>query len=529
MNVSIVTALYRQTNFRRLAAALGLLLAAGPTASFAQTASAAPNGFPAELDAYIAKAVKDWEVPGLSIAIVRNDSVIVVKGYGVREMGKPGKVDQNTVFDAASLTKSFTATATAMLVDEGKMRWDDPVKRHLPQVRFMDSYLTENLTIRDLLAHRSGLEPANFSWRFTGIDRAELIRRTPFLKVAAPFRTQMIYSNVGYTLAGEAAASAAGTTWEALVRDRIVKPLGMNSAVVSYAAVERMPNVASPHAVIDAVQRPIRREGIGRQANAPAGAVQATAEDLSRWLRFHLGDGTWEGRRLVSEAAMQEMHSPQIIIPTTPAFRTARLVNFFAAYGFGFQVMDYRGRAMLWHSGGGDGQLAYMALLPNEKIGVAVLVNSWIAPVIHGMLAGRVLDTYLGITPPSDGSATGLEGRAAQQQRTRDARKAVRDGLVPGSAPARSLSAYAGVYADSLYGELTVRVERGSLVLRMGREAADLAHRSADTFLVRWRDPVFDELYTNNGTFAEGAGGVVDAFTMRLNRDTVSVRRVAGR
>ena len=524
-----ITAGLEKMTFPRAAAALALFLTMAPSPLWAQAKSVVQNRFPAELDAYIAKAVKDWEIPGLSIAIVRNDSVIVVKGYGVREMGKPGKVDEHTVFDAASLTKSFTATAIAMLVDEGKMRWDDPVRRHLPQIRFSDPYLTENLTIRDLLAHRSGLEQANFSWRFTGIDRAELIRRAPFLKVAAPFRTQMIYSNVGYTLAGEAAAFAAGKTWEELVRDRILRPLGMHSAVASYAAVERMPNVAAPHAVIDGVQRPIRREGIGRQANAPAGAVQATADDLSRWLRFHLGDGTWEGRRLVSETAMQEMHSPQLIIPTTPAFRTARLVNFFAAYGLGFQVMDYRGHPMLWHSGSGDGQLAYMALLPGEKLGVAVLVNTWIAPVIHGTLAARVLDTYLGIAPLRDGSAEGLQGRAAQQQRARDARKAVHDSIVPGSVPPRPLPAYAGAYVDSLYGELTVRIEKGALVLQMGREAAELSHRSGDTFHVRWRDPLFDELYMTNGTFTAGAGGTVDAFTMRLNRDTVSVRRAVGR
>ncbi|MDQ3519190.1 MAG: serine hydrolase, partial [Gemmatimonadota bacterium] len=372
---STIFAIFPRTKIWQAATALGLLVTMWPTLISAQSKSDVPNRFPAELDAYIAKAVEDWEIPGLSIAIVRNDSVIVVKGYGVREMGKPDKVDEHTVFDAASLTKSFTATAVAMLVDEGKLRWDDP----------------------------------------------------------------------------------------------------------------------------------------------------------SRWLRFHLGDGTWEGRRLVSEAAMQEMHSPQLIIPTTPAFRTARLVNFFAAYGLGFQVMDYRGHPMLWHTGGGDGQLAYMALLPREKLGVAILVNTWIAPVIHGTLAARVLDTYLDITPLRDGSAEGLQGRPAQQQRTRDARKAVRDSIVRGSTPPRPLSAYAGSYIDSLYGDLTMRIERGALVLRMGREAADLVHRRAHTFLVRWRDPVFDELFTTNGTFTAGTSGAVDAFTMRLNRDTIAVRRVAER
>lgn len=493
-----------------------------------QSPPPAPH-FPEELDAYIAKAVKDWPIPGLAIAIVRGDTLIVAKGYGVRELGKPGKVDQNTVFDAASLAKSFTAMAVAMLVDSGRVRWDDPVQRHLPALRLPNAYLTENITLRDLLAHRSGLEPANFMWRFTGIDRAEAIRRMRHLRPVAPVRTQLVYSNIGYALAGEAVAAAAGTSWEAFMRDRIIRPLGMQSTVAEFAAVGRMPNHATPHAMLNGVQRPIRREGIARDAIAAAGSIQSTAADLARWMQFHLGDGTWRGTRLVSEAAMREMHSPQLIIPTTPAMRKARQVTFFAAYGLGWQVMDYRGHPMLWHTGGGDGQLAYMALLPGERIGVAILVNSWISPFIHGALAARILDTYLGVTPLSDANAESLAGRDAQLERQRLARKAQLDSVVPGSVPPRPLSSYAGVYADSLYGDLTVRVERTGLVLQMGRgESADLTHRAADTFLVRWRDPLFEELYLTNATFTVPPTGKAHSLTMRLNRDTVSVRRASG-
>jgi CubicO group peptidase (beta-lactamase class C family) len=477
--------------------------------------------FSPEVDAYLAKALRDWEIPGMSVALVQGDAVIA-KGYGVRELGKPGAVDENTVFDSASLTKSFTAALIATLVDAGKMQWDDPIRKHLPGLVLSDPYLTENATVRDFLSHRTGLESANAMWVLTAIRRGEVLSRARCLGSARPFRGDMVYSNVGYTIAGEAAAAAGGAPWEELIRERLLVPLGMRSTTASYEQVEAMPNHASPHAWIDGAQRPIRREK-QRASTAPAGAVQSSAADLARWMRFHLAEGVFEGRRIVSEDAMREMHSPQVVVPTTPAMREARLVEFFAAYGLGWQVMDYRGHKMLWHSGNGNGQIAYMALLPKEKLGVAVQVNTWAAPFVHGALASYLLDVYLGL-PPRDWSAEAL----ARVPEIRRAEGEARDKLLAeaqaASATPKPPETFVGRYEDCLYGPIFVRKEGAGLTLQMGEgEIADLLHHHDDSFVLRWRDPVYGQ---RTALVSFEGSEHSRTLTLQSSRESITARRL---
>jgi CubicO group peptidase (beta-lactamase class C family) len=485
------------------------------------------------LDRYVVRVLGDWQLPGIAVAVVRNDSVLVAKGYGNRTLGRNEPVDEHTVFDAASLTKSFTAAAIATLVDQGVMRWDDPVRRYLPELEFPDPYLTANLTIRDLLTHRTGLEAANFMWRFTGIDRAEVLRRVRFLKADAPFRAGWIYSNVGYTIAGEAAARAAKTSWDQLIRTRLLDPLGMHDTYLwSEQATRRGANVASPHAVIDQVQQPIDpRDGLdgrdGRISTAPAGAVQSSVTDLAIWLRFHLANGTVAGRQLVSARAMEEMHSPQITVSSQPVFRAARQIEYFPAYGMGWQVWDYRGRTMLWHTGSGNGQLAYMAILPKQNLGVVVLVNSWRGPIVHATIVNRMLDAYLGL-PSKDYSTEALRADSVAQARAREAMMQVGRNRASGTRPSRPLESYVGTYVDSLYGAITVAQAGGSLTLQMGQgEIADLSHWQYDSFQVRWRTPLFRENYTTQVAFALDPDGTPTGLSLRLNRDLVRATRTS--
>ncbi|MEJ7809839.1 MAG: serine hydrolase [Gemmatimonadaceae bacterium] len=514
---------------RRGAAALGtiplaLALGSAPSAAQSPGRKPAPVSFPAELDVYLAKAVRDWDVPGLAIAVVRNDTVLIARGYGVRELGKPDRVDENTVFNIASLTKSFTSAAAALLVDEGKLRWDQPVREILPWAELPDPYVTRQTTMRDLLSHRVGLFAANMMWVPTDIDRREVLRRIRFLPAEQPFRGGMAYSNVLYTLAGEATAAAAGSTWEELIRTRLVVPLGMRSTTVSFAALAGQPDVAQPHAVVGGKQRPIPYRDYTN--TAPSASVNSTAADMARWLRFQLNDGVLDGKRLVSERAMQETHSPQIIIATTPAMRAARGVDFFAGYGLGWQVMDYHGNPMLWHSGNADGMPSYMAILPAKKLGVVVMLNSWIAPFLHGALAARVLDHYLGVAT-KDYSGEALAAQRAANARAEEAWRRLDSARVRNSVPSRPLAAYAGTFADSLYGEITVALEGDRLSMRMGRgQAAELEHWSYDTFAVRWRDAVFAEYYPARVTFSLNAAGEPDALSMQLNRDAIRAGRV---
>ncbi|HJQ40053.1 MAG TPA: serine hydrolase [Thermoanaerobaculia bacterium] len=464
---------------------------------------------PPDADAYIERARTTWEVPGIAVTVVRDGKVVAAKGYGVRRLGSAERVDENTMFDIASLSKSFTAAAIATLVDEGKMRWDDPVRRWLPYVEFGDSYRTANVTIRDLLSHRVGVEAGNWMFRITGYSTEEVLRRMKFLKERDPFRTSMLYSNVGYTAAGEAAAAAAKMPFVDLVRTRLLEPLGMRDSTVG---VEHTlaPNHVSPHERIDGVLQPIRNK---KAMNIlPANAVNSTAKDLARWLLFSLGDGSWEGKRIVSPESMREMQSPQNIIATTPQMRAARNVNFFAAYGLGWQVMDYRGHSMLWHSGNADGMPVYMCILPVEKIGVAVMLNSAEAQVLHGTIAARILDSLLGLPPqelPPPPNVTIPPDPPRQL----------------GTSPSRPLAAYAGTYNDPLYGDLTITESDGKLVLQFARgEKADLTHWQYDTFRVRWHDRAY-EWADSLAAFGLDATGTPRRVELKLYRDTVDAVR----
>jgi CubicO group peptidase (beta-lactamase class C family) len=479
--------------------------------------------FPAELDRYLQKALADWQIPGMAIAVVRNDSTLVAKGYGVRELGKPARVDENTVFDIASLAKSFTATAAAILVDRGVLRWDDPVRRHLSTLELPTPELTAGATLRDFLSHGTGLEAANMMWVLTAVDRAEVLRRMRHLRVVTPPRQNMIYSNIGYTVAGEVAAAAAGMTFEAMLRDLVIKPLQLPSTTWTYEQAAGMPNVSSSHATIAGRQQPIRRE-LQRQPIAGAAAVQSSVGDLTRWMRLHLSNGTLDGTRFVSDSAMNAMHSPQVGIATTPAMRAARFVeDTVIGYGMGWQRMDFRGHPLIWHTGNGDGQIAYMALLPRDRLGIVVLVNTWSAPNVHMALVNRIIETYLGY-PPRDWSAEAL-ARVPAMIAAGDSATRVMIAMKSVSPPPLPLERYAGRYDHPLFGPVVVRVERSELTLQMGEgQKADLEYHGGNAFYTRWRDPLFRENFGTHVEF-ESAGDSIKSLLTRINRDAFTANK----
>ena len=510
---------------RFLRGCLCIVAASSSRIALAQGNPQPPAGFPEALDRYIEQAMRDWEVPGLAITIVRNDTVLVAKGYGVRELGKPERVDANTVFNIASLTKSFTTTAAAMLVDEGRLSWDAPARRYLPGLEFSDRYLTERVTMRDLLSHRTGLHPANMMWQLTGITRLEIIQRAHFLQPDAPLRTDEVYSNVGFTIAGEALAAAAGTSYEDLIRQRIFAPLGMRSTTISMAELARQTNKVSPHAIIGGVQRSFPWRDI--DIIAPAGAINSTASDMATWLRFQMGDGAFGGKRLVSAAQMWEMHSPQVVIHVTQAMKRGRQVQGWAGYGLGWNVMDYRGHPMIWHSGNGAGQPVLMTIFPDDHLGILVMVNTWAAGLLHGMLTNRIADTYLGF-PPRDWSGEMLPNKAAIRGEAAQTLAALQPLRNPKAPASHDLAAYTGAYIDSLYGEQTVRLADGHLTLQMGGtkgQIADLTQWNHDTFLAMWRDPVFREDYPSLLTFSADSQGAIAELTIHLGRDHIVSHR----
>jgi CubicO group peptidase (beta-lactamase class C family) len=507
-------------------AVLALIIGAGVLSNSA-LAQQPSQSFPKELDDYVAASVRDWEIPGVAIAVVKDGKVLVVKGYGVRELGKPETIDENTIFDAASLTKSFTAAAIASLVDEKKMSWDDPVRRYIPTIEFPDPYLTANITMRDLLCHRTGIRATNSAWYFTGLKRSQLLGLIKNMEIATPFRTQWVYSNVGFTVAGEAAARAAGTTWEDLITQRLIVPLGMKRTTVVFTLSPAMGNIASGHALVNGVQRVTPREGIPRETTAPAGAIQSSAADLATWMIFQLGDGTFQGKRILSAEAMNEMHLPQIIIPANQAFRTARQIKYFGGYGLGWQVMDYRGNRMFWHSGTGDGQSAFLELLPDSRLGVLVLINSWKAggAALNNAIASRIVDYYLGL-PTRDYNAEFHESWRRSVQQQIEATQKFEASQLKGTTPTLPLSEYAGVYRDKLGLDVKVWLEGDNLRLQYGGgEAAVLRHWHHDTFWARWQNPLHAEQRSTFVQFTLSPQATVAELQMDLSGDRITAHR----
>src|SRR4051812_30276413 len=253
-----------------------------------------------DLDAYAAKAVAEWRVPGLAIAVVKDGRIVFAKGYGVREAGKVAPVDTSTLFAIGSTTKAMTAAAIGMLVDEGKMRWDDPVTNYLPGFQLRDPWATREITVRDLLTHRAGLPNVDFLWYGTSNTTAEILRRVRFVDLAYSPRSSFIYQNVMYAAAGQVIAAVSGMPWDEFVRTRIFTPLHMDRTVPLLARAATAPNVARPHDLVDDTMRVITNASVDPVASA--GAVWSSVADMSKWMRFILDSGRVDGRALLKPA-----------------------------------------------------------------------------------------------------------------------------------------------------------------------------------------------------------------------------------
>jgi len=409
----------------------------------------------AAFDKYVAAAARDWHVPALAIAVVKDDSLVFAKGYGVLEVGKPARADEHTRFAIGSTTKAITSAAIAMLVDEGKLRFDDRVSKFIPELQLADPWATRELTIRDLLTHRTGLAGTDLFWAASWhYSPAEVIRRLRFIQPTASFRSTWQYQNVMYALSGTIIERASGMPWETFVRQRIFIPLGMNETEPLVATIVGKPNVAVPHALSgdSAVVVPVRStDGV-----ASAGSVWSSVADMSKWMRFVLDSGRVGNRRLISQATFREIVTPQIAADqeTYPNLALSK-PNFFS-YGLGWFIEDYAGQQVWMHTGSINGLCAIIGLLPNEKLGVYVLENLDHAELRHGLMYSA-FDLYNG-GPSRDWSA---ELRAFFKAPASAARTAAGPHVV--TEPTLPLDRYTGTFADSAYGEVKVNLVDGAL------------------------------------------------------------------
>ena len=437
------------------------------------------------LDNYINASMKEWEVPGLAIAVVKDDKVVFARGYGVRELGKPSAVDPNTIFAIASTTKAFTAALIGTLVDEKKVKWDDPVATLLPNFRLADPYSTYELTLRDILSHRSGLPRGDRLWYLSPFDRAEVIRRLRFLEPNTSFRSAYGYQNIMFLTAGEVVTAVSGETWDDALRRRIFEPLGMRSTSTSTQALKQGMNVAAPHDRILGRVTTIRWPSYDNLAGA--GSMNSTVLDMAQWLRLQLNRGSFGGGRIFSDSVAREMHTPHTIIRLTRETEEMFPEVHFAAYGLGWSMRDYRGRKLVGHGGVLDGMRTEVMLVPEERLGVVVMANLD-GTNLPNAVVYRVIDSYLGKTG-KDWNAVLLRAYRQARARADSAELKTIAERVHNTQPRLPLEKYAGTYADSLYGAVEVSADAGRLVFRMGPHfVGDAEHWHYETFRIIWRD-----------------------------------------
>jgi CubicO group peptidase (beta-lactamase class C family) len=444
-----------------------------------------------ELDDYAAKAGADWKVPGFAIAIVKDDKVVFAKGYGVRELGKPQLVDKDSLFAIASNTKAFTSAALATLVDEGRLRWDDPVTKYLPSFELYDPYVTREMTVRDLLSHRSGLATfgGDLLWYESSYPRAEIIRRIRFLKPTSSFRSRYGYQNIMFLAAGEIVQAITDKTWDDYVREKFFLPLGMTRTMTSYKQLLETANIAIPHNEFEDKIRVIR---YGNADNAGgAAAINSSVADMAQWIRLQLGRGTYEGKKFFSADRSREMWTPNMIVGgISERAEKFNPTTHFNLYGLGWGLSDYQGRKVVSHGGGLDGMTSRVALMPEENLGLVILTNSESA--LSVILTNKIFDVFLGV-PKRDWSADGLVREQQGREAAKLEAKKVEDSRVLNTKPSLPLSAYAGTFTGAMYGDAKVTEENGKLVVRLVSSpnfVGDLEHWHFDTFSIKWRDSI---------------------------------------
>jgi CubicO group peptidase (beta-lactamase class C family) len=447
-----------------------------------------------ELEKLAGQTLKKTGVPGMAIAVVYKDRVVYLKGFGVRQAGAAGSVDEDTVFLLASVSKPIASTLLALLVGERLIAWDDRLSDLDPDFRLADPWVSREVTLRDMLCHRSGLpDHAGDLLEDLGYGRAEVLHRLRFLKLASTFRSHYAYTNFGYTAAAVAAARAAGKSWEDLSAERLYRPLGMKSTSSRFRDYAAAPNRARLH--VHAGGKWVARYVRDPDAQSPAGGVSSTARDLAQWMRLQLGAGKFNGKRLIAAGALAETHRPQIVSrpPANPATGRAGF------YGLGWNVTyDDQGRVHLGHSGGFDlGAATVVMLLPSEGLGIAVLTNA--APIgVPETVGASFFDLVLHGKVQKDWAAT---FRPLFEELAKPPYGTAVDYRKPPARPAPALpaDAYVGTYGNAYFGAIDVVEKGGALVLRMGPR-----HREYP--LRHWGRDVF--VYQPVGEMAAGPAGV---------------------
>ena len=480
--------------------------------SLAQSSNTAPP----DLDAYVASSMKTFEVPGMAVAIVKDGKILVAKGYGVRKLGDPTPVDEFTMFGIGSNTKAFTTAALATLVDKGKLSWDDPVYQRLPGFVMHDPYVSHEMTIRDLLTHRSGMglgEGDLLFWPHSTYSRADVIYKLRFMKPKSSFRSHYAYDNLLYMAAGQIIPAVTGTSWDDYVRQNILLPLGMNHTNTSTTLYKSGDNVAYPHSQVEGKLQVIPFEDLDNAG--PAGSINSSAADMAKWVQLQLNRGKFVDRddRIFSEQRSKEMWSAETILPISdPPPPLAGLRANFAAYALGWALRDYHGRKLVGHTGGVGGFVSRVMLVPEESLGVVILTNAEEGGAFDSILY-HVLDYYFHL-PATDWVSAFKAVRDKQEKDAAGTMEKAQRARDANSKPSLPLEKYSGVYNDPWYGPITIRLENGGLVISFDHTPTmigDLEHWQHDTFKAHWRQRTIEDAFI---TFSLNPDGTIDSARM---------------
>ena len=469
-------------------------------------------------DKFANEILAEWKVPGLAVSIVKDGKVIYAEGFGYKDVKNGLKVTPHTVFAIGSCTKAFTATTMAILVDEGKLDWDKPVRTYLPSFKLLDSVASEQMTPRDLACHRSGLPRHDRVWYLSPLGRQQLFERLQYLEPSRGFRAAYQYQNLMFMTAGYLVERIVGISWEEFAGKRILEPLEMKETNFTVTDSQKAPDFAFPYQEIKGKVEQIPFCNI--DALGPAGSINSNVSDMSKWVLLNLNEGRYgekADQRILAEATLAQIHSPQIVVPGSMKYDEL----FYASYGLGWRITAYRGHPLVYHGGAIDGFSAMVSFMPRDNIGIVLLNNLEDAP-INSILAYNIYDRMLGLNQVNWGQRV-REDIVKSRQDTEKTKKEREKDRKLNTQLSHPLDDFVGSYEHPGYGILTIEKEGNGLKAKFNTMTFALTHYHYDIF--EMTNPLidFDQLLSFY-TDAKGSIGTAGVKFEPAAKDIVFLR-----
>jgi len=465
------------------------------------------------LDAYFAQAVKDYNMPSLSVGIVKGDEIVFMKSYGHLKNGEKEKADEHSIYGIASLSKAFTTACLGMLVDEGKLKWTDRVVDHLPYFELYDKDVSNRMTILDICSHRAGLATfdGDLLWYATDYSREEIVRRIRHLPLKQEFRSEYGYQNIMFITAGEVIKAVSGMSWDQFVQERIFKPLDMDRSYTSFKDIDLKDNMTTPHLKGEPIFH------LSYDNSGGAAAIHSNVDDLTNWIKMWLNDGKAGQKTLLSEDAINEIHGQQTVLKVGN-FDKGNGVHF-KGYGLGWFLLDYNGKKVIRHGGGLPGYISQIALVPEEDLGMIILTNDMSS--LPSALMYKIVDVFTEDQfDKRDWAGEFLGYGNRYNERLENRKKERHEKRVEGTSLTHDLSSYLGDFEDEMYGPAKIEMKDGKLWFEMtpSKElfSAGLNHWHYETFQFKFKDPFLPEGFL---TFESDSDGKITGFTIDLPND----------